>query len=96
MRRTQSETVSDVVWQYLREQGLEMPLNQYRIIQAWNSVMGKTVSRYTSNLEIHNQTLYVTMTSASLKNEIMMRRTELAKALNAYVGAQVISSIIVK
>lgn len=96
MKRTDSERLSDVVWQYLREQGLEMPLNEYRIIQAWNDVLGKTVSRYTSNLEIHNQTLYVTMTSASLKNEIMMRRTQLAKALNEHVGAQVICSIVVK
>ncbi len=96
MRRTDSEPISDVVYQYLREQGLETPLNEFRLIQAWNTVMGKTVSRYTQDLQIHNQVLYVTLSSAPLKNEIMMRRTQLAKALNEHVGAQVISSIVVR
>ena len=96
MRRTESENISDVVYRFLREEGLEMPLNEFRLIQAWNQVMGKTVSRYTTNLEIHNQTLFVTISSASLKNEVSMRRTELVKALNQHVGAQVICSIVVR
>lgn len=93
MRRTDSEKLSDIVYRCLREQGLETPLNEFRLIQAWNAVLGKTVSRYTRNLEIHNQTLFVTTSSSSLKNEIMMRRSDLVKALNEYVGAQVICSI---
>lgn len=96
MKRTDAEQISDVVYRYLREEGLEMPLNEFRLIQAWNTVMGKTVSRYTANLEIHNQTLFVTMSSASLKNEISMRRRELARALNEHVGAQVICDIVVR
>lgn len=96
MRRTEAESISDVMYRFLREQGLETPLNEFRLIQAWNSVMGKTVSKYTLDLEVRNQTLYVTMGSASLKSEIMMRRTALVKALNDYVGAQVICSISVR
>lgn len=95
MKRTNSETISDVLFQYLREEGLEMPLNEFRLIQAWNAVLGKTVSRYTRDLQIHNQTLFVKMSSAPLKNEIAMRRKELTHALNEYVGAQVISGIVV-
>lgn len=96
MRRTESENISDAVWRFLREEGLEMPLNEFRLIQSWNHVMGRTVSRYTRNLEIRNQTLYATVTSASLKNEISMRRTELVRALNQHVGAQVICNIVVQ
>ena len=96
MIRTEGEIVRDAVYRFLREEGLEMPLNEFRMIQAWNAIMGKTVSRYTRDLQIHNQTLFVTMSSAALKNEIVMRRSELVKALNDYVGAQVICRIAVK
>lgn len=96
MKRVNSEPLSDVLYRYLREQGLEVPLNEYRLIKAWNSVMGVTVSRYTSDLKIYNQVLFVTMKSAALKNEIMMRRTELTRKLNDYVGAQVVTGIVVR
>lgn len=96
MRRTDSETVQDVVYRFLREQGLEMPLNEYRIVRAWNAVIDKTISQYTTGLRIYNQVLFVTVASASVRNEIMMRRSALVKVLNDKVGAQVIRDIMVR
>lgn len=96
MKKTDSEKVGGVILQYLREMGLETPLNEHRLIQAWDKVLGQSVSRYTKELRIYNQVLYVTMTSAALRNELMMRRTELVSRLNAEAGAQVISQIILK
>jgi len=96
MKRNNTETITDVVYQYLRQSGLEMPLNEYRLIQAWNEVLGKTISRYTQDLRIHNMVLYATISSAALRNELQMRRSYLVEALNNHVGAQVISQIVLK
>ena len=96
MKKTDSEKVGGVILQYLREMGLETPLNEHRLIQAWDKVLGQSVSRYTKDLRIYNQVLYVTVTSAALRNELMMRRTELVARLNAEAGAQVITQIVLK
>lgn len=96
MRRTDSEQVGGVILQYLREFGLETPLNEHRLLQAWDKVLGPTVSRYTKELRIYNQVLFVTITSAALRNELMMRRTELVSRLNAEAGAQVITQIVLR
>lgn len=96
MKKTRSRPISDVVYQYLRESGLETPLNEFRLVQAWNTILGNTVSRYTTNLRIYNQVLYVNISSAALKNELMMKRTALVKRLNDSVGAQVIVKIVIK
>lgn len=96
MKKTDTEPIGNVIYQFLRDAGLEMPLNEFRLVQAWNEVMGKTVSRYTTDLKIYNQVLYVTISSAPLRNEILMRRTALVQTLNDHVGAQVIRSITVK
>ncbi|HZK03444.1 MAG TPA: DUF721 domain-containing protein [Bacteroidaceae bacterium] len=96
MKKTRSRPISDVVYQYLRESGLETPLNEFRLVQAWNTILGNTVSRYTTNLKIYNQVLYVNISSAALKNELMMKRTALVKRLNESVGAQVIVKIVIK
>lgn len=96
MRRTDSEQVGGVILQYLREFGLETPLNEHRLLQAWDKVLGPAVSRYTKELLIYNQVLFVTITSAALRNELMMRRTELVSRLNAEAGAQVITQIVLR
>ena len=96
MRRTDSEQVGGVILQYLREFGLETPLNEHRLLQAWDKVLGPAVSRYTKEVRIYNQVLFVTITSAALRNELMMRRTELVSRLNAEAGAQVITQIVLR
>ncbi|MBR4998173.1 MAG: DUF721 domain-containing protein [Bacteroidaceae bacterium] len=95
MRRTNSEPIGDLLRQFLRQQGLESPLNEYRLIQGWTHVMGPIVARYTRNLVIRNQTLYVQLSSPVLRQELMMQRRELVERLNTYAGAQVICDLVV-
>lgn len=96
MRRTNSEAIGDILRQYLRQQGLESPLNEYRLIQGWSHVMGPIIAHYTKDLTIRNQTLYIRISSPAVRQEILMQRQELTNRLNAYVGAQVITNIIVQ
>lgn len=93
MIRKKAEPVSDVLMTLLRQQGLEGPLNEYRLIQAWTVVLGRPVERYTRDLRIENQTLCVRLSSPALRNELMMQRTQLVQRLNAEVDAQVITDI---
>lgn len=94
MRRNNAEHIGDVIRFFLRQQGLESPLNEYRLVQAWNDVVGSAMARYTENLYIKNQTLYVHLTSSVLRQELMMARELLVKNLNQQVGAQVIVNIV--
>ena len=94
MKRNNTEQVGDVIRQLLRQQGLETPLNEYRLVEAWKDVVGPTITKYTTNLYIRNQTLYVHLTSAALRQELMMGRDLLVRNLNRHVGAQVITNII--
>ena len=94
MRRNNAEHIGDVIRFFLRQQGLESPLNEYRLVQAWSDVVGPAMSRYTSNLYIKNQILYVHLTSSVLRQELMMGRDLLVRNLNQQVGAQVIVNII--
>ena len=93
MKRRKAEQVGDVVNAFLRQEGLEGPLNEFRLIQSWTEVLGKPVERYTRDLYIRGQTLFVSLSSSVLKSELMMQRTLIVQKLNAAVGAQVITEI---
>ena len=94
MKRNNTEQIGDVIRRLLRQQGLETPLNEYRLVDAWKDVVGETITRYTMNLYIKNQTLYVQLSSSVLRQELMMGRELLVRSLNEKVGSQVIVNIV--
>ena len=94
MRRNNAEQIGDVIRKFFRQNGLESPLNEYRLVQAWKDVVGPAITRYTSNLYIKNQILYVHLTSSVLRQELLMGREMLVRSVNEQVGAQVIVNII--
>ena len=93
MFRRDVQQVKDLILRSLREQGLEMPLQQKRLVEAWPIVAGPVVARYTLNTYIYNQTLYVRLSNPALRSDLSMRRKELTAQLNKYVGNQVITDI---
>lgn len=86
-------SVGPLIQQFLRENGLETPLNEYRIVQAWPVVAGKVIEKYTGQVFVKNRVLNVQIRNASLKHNLSMDRGTLARRLNEAVGADVISDI---
>ncbi|KAA6351048.1 hypothetical protein EZS27_001611 [termite gut metagenome] len=94
MKRNNAEHIGKLVNQFLRQQGLESPLNEQRLIHSWSEVLGASMAFYTKDIYIRNQTLYVHLTSAVLREELMMGRETLIRRLNERVGAMVITNIV--
>ena len=85
--------IKSLILRNLRAQGLEMPLMQKRLIDAWPLIAGEVVSRYTDSVIIRNQTLYVHLTNPALRADLSMQRSDYVRRLNEHVGCQVIADI---
>ncbi|MDR1585288.1 MAG: DUF721 domain-containing protein [Prevotellaceae bacterium] len=94
MRKKNTELLADVIRQVLKQQGLDKPLYERRLIDAWSVVLGKSIMQYTSGLNIKNRTLYVQITSSALRQDLFMSREEIKNALNNHVGSDVITAIV--
>ena len=90
MKRNDAEPIGKLIQKYLRQESLESPLNEQRLLDSWET----TIMSYTRDLYIRNQVLYVHLTSAALRQELMMGRELLVRNLNQKVGATVITNII--
>ncbi|WP_028899216.1 DUF721 domain-containing protein [Prevotella sp. HJM029] len=85
--------LSDLLQTFLRNEGLETPLKQKRLLAAWDTVAGKVVARYTGEKFIKNQTLFVKMLNPALRQDLSMMRQRLVQQLNEAVGGYIISDI---
>ena len=83
MFRRKVQTLDTLLNQVLRQEGLEAPLLQKRLIGAWEGVAGKTVARYTQEKIIN----------PALRADLSMMQSELVKKLNTAVGSMVITEV---
>ena len=85
--------LSDILRQFIRNEGLETPLLQKRVVDAWEQVTGHTVSTYTEEKFIKNQVLFVKITNPALRQDLSMMRSQLTRRLNEAAGGNVISDV---
>lgn len=94
MIRSKSKELDSILNQFLRESGLETPLNQYRLIEAWYKLKDNSLRAYTEQAYIYNQKLYVKLNTPALRANLMMQRQDLTRELNDIVKANVIVDIV--
>lgn len=85
--------IGELLLRALRNNGLETPLLQKRLIGSWPEVAGPVVQRYTQRLNIYNQVLYVSLSNPALRADLSMQRRQLVAKLNARVGSNIIIDI---
>ena len=85
-----SSSITDALFAYLRESGLEQSVLEVQIEETWPKVMGETVTKLTRSVEVRNGMLIVHIDSAALKAQLFENRFELVRKLNEAVGANVI------
>ena len=93
MFKRNAQQVKDLILKALHEQGLHTPLLQKRLVEAWPTVAGPMIARYTLNTYIYNHTLHVRLSNPALRADLSMMREELTKKLNDFVGEQIITDI---
>ena len=93
MFRRDVQSISDLLNMYLRREGLETPLLQKRAVDAWDTLMGPSIARFTVENFMKNQTLFVKILNPALRQELTMMRARIVKRINETVGSQVIVDV---
>ncbi len=96
MKRTEAKTVGDIISQLLKEDNLDRQFDEQKVVYLWPEVVGQGINRYTTSRWVKNGVLYLHISSAVLRNELMMSRTTLIKRLNEAAGNEVIHDIVIR
>lgn len=96
MRRSKTQPLKEVLAQYIEVMKFTSKLKETGIILNWENIVGRTIARYTRNIYITDQKLFVEISSAIVRNELLMIKDELLKKLNNDAGQVVINEIIIR
>ncbi len=96
MRRSNTQSLSDVLKEYIKQNQMDQKLKEVDVVQGWENLLGKTIAHYTKNIYIINRILYVQISSSVVKNELFMMREEIVRKINENAGSTVVLKIIFK
>ena len=93
MRKSKTQNISDVLREYVDSMRIGHKLKEVEVLHAWETVLGKSITSYTSNIYISKQVLYVHITSSVVKAELIMMREKIRDKLNEQVGFELVKTI---
>ena len=71
-------------------------MNELRMRQEWEEIVGKTISKYTRSVDLYNKTLTIYTDVAALKQELQLGKEQLVTRINEYFQERVVEEIIIK
>ena len=69
---------------------------QSRLRQLWPELMGAAVAKYTTEMRIYKHTLFVTISSASLRQELSMGCDKIKDIMNEGLGEEYLKKVVIR
>jgi predicted nucleic acid-binding Zn ribbon protein len=71
-------------------------VNELRLRNEWETIVGKTIAKYTRTIQIRDKSLTIYTDVAALKQELLLGKDQLIVRINEYFQERVVTEIIIK
>lgn len=96
MKKKNDLSLQEAMREMLHQYRLAPQLNEARVKMLWEKLMGKTISTYTSNIQVRKNILYLTILSAPLKHELSFGKEKIRTLLNDELGEEFIKEVVIR
>ena len=93
-RKSNESSVSDLIELWLHQSGLTSKYKEFKLLQSWSVLMGPMIANRTEDIRLYEGTLYVQITSASLRSELNFAKAKIIQTLNEQVGEELVKDIV--
>lgn len=96
MKKKNDLSLQEAMQAMLQQYRLEPQLKETQVKMLWEKLMGKTISTYTSNIQVRKNVLYLTILSAPLKQELSYGKDKIKSLLNDEIGEEFIKEVVIR
>jgi hypothetical protein len=69
-------------------------LDKVAVRDVWEAVMGPAITKYTQNIKLERETLYIKLTSSVLREELSYGKQKIIKNLNEELKKELIKKLV--
>lgn len=94
MKRTEAKSIAEIIGDFMQQEDIEDAVLEQKALRLWGQVVGPGVNRMTTERYVDNGVITVKISSAALRNDLMLSRTSIIAQLNQLAGKPVIREIV--
>jgi len=82
-RSLKTKKINELISQFISKQNVQSSHSNLSFSSLWEQVVGKEVSRETSNLKFQNNTLYISIENPYLKRDLISQKEKIIQRVQA-------------
>ncbi len=95
-RHNEHQSLSDALKEFVSENKLQKGLDRVEIRDVWEQIMGPAINKYTRNIKLDRDTLYVELTSSVLREELSYGIEKIIINLNETMEREIIKKLVLR
>jgi predicted nucleic acid-binding Zn ribbon protein len=89
-------SIGEALTLLMHKRGWKPKVDELRMRQEWETIVGKTISKYTRNILLIDSVLTIYTDVAPLKQELLLGKEQLAARINEYFEERIVTEVIIK
>lgn len=96
MKRENTQLISAIIKEFIKEEQLDEGLNRVRLFNVWNIVVGEVGARATTNKYFKNGILYCTVNSSIIRTQLYYRKEDIVAQMNRMLNEDIVKKLVIK
>lgn len=89
-------SLSDALNAFIKENKLQKGMDKVMVREAWEKIMDNGVNNYTTSVELRNNTLFVSLSSSVLREELSHGKSKIIDMLNEELKKDLVKNIVLR
>lgn len=94
MKKHNDRPIKDALDELLKSYHLDEQMARVKLMNSWADIMGSSVANRTTELLIRDKTVFISLSSASLRQELFQSKSKVIQLLNEAAGMDIIEEVV--
>lgn len=95
-RKDNNLNMGEALNEFIKANKLEKGMDKVNAREAWANLMGNGVNNYTTAIELRNETLFVSLSSSVLREELSHGKSKIITMLNEELGKELVKKLVLR
>jgi len=95
-RHNSNLPLSEALNEFIKENKLQKGMDKVDVREAWTNLMGNGVNNYTTAVELRNETLFVSLSSSVLREELSLGKSKIISMINEELGRELVKKLVLR
>ncbi len=88
--------LSEALSEFIKENKLQKGIDKVDVREAWEKLMGNGVNNYTTAVELRNETLFISLSSSVLREELSLGKSKIIRMINEELGKDLVKKLVLR